>query len=427
MSSEHLTAAALEGYATRTLVPGELLLADRHLQICIECRERANDLKPMQEATTILSQVYGGESDLDIHLSYGELEALVDGRIDDVSREIVEVHTADCLSCREQLDDLKELRRSLEMPIRVEATTAAAGPGLWRRIANALTVRTALAAAALIAIIGFGLWVLSGPGDPVPVETASVDENIPPVSTDLSGDPNSNSLDTGSINEEPEPKTKSVVSLADGRNRLELDENGNLSGIDNERFNVLLKEVLRRQDIRVAPAARQLRSAAGALMGGESPGLPFALKSPVGRVIATDRPQFSWSPVAEAESYVVSVYEEGFTKVAESPELNGQSWTPAVRLKRGAVYNWQVTAKKAGIEIKSPVRPAPDAKFKVVDAASANDVEAARRTGSHLLLGTVYANAGMIAEAEREYQLLLKQNPSSQLVKKLLRQLQTQK
>ena len=118
----------------------------------------------------------------------------------------------------------------------------------------------------------------------------------------------------------------------------------------------------------------------------------------------------------------MGVYDDKFDEVASSPELHSPKWTPNALLKRGAVYQWQVTAIRNGEEIKSPVRPAPEAKFKIADQASVNAIEKARRSNSHLLLGITYANAGLIDEAEREFQALLKNNPNSDVARKLLRE-----
>jgi hypothetical protein len=41
--------------------------------------------------------------------------------------------------------------------------------------------------------------------------------------------------------------------------------------------------------------------------------------------------------------------------------------------------------------------------------------------GSHLTLGGLYAQAGLLDDAERELQLLLRANPQSALAQKLLR------
>lgn len=431
MSSEHLTKDTLEGYLTRTLKPGDLLLADRHLQLCGECLGKAAEQKQMQEAAAILNQAQEWEADLDLHLSYEQLEALADGTMDEVSREIVEVHTAACSSCLDQINDLRELREAIERPTQGQFVTVPAAAGFWERIAASITIRAAFTAAALIAVLGIGLWAISRLTAPGPLQTVLVEEAAPadPASQLPAEirDQNLGSGEVAGVNEPADRGTGPVVSLVDGGSHLEMDQYGNIIGIDAGRFEGRLKAVLTRQDVQVSPAARELRSASGVLMGGDSPGNPFALTAPVGKVIASDQPQFAWRSLEGAESYVVTVYDERFAKIAESPALNQNSWRPPVRLKRGAVYSWQVSANKAGQEIKSPVRPAPDAKFKIIDAAAASDIEAARRTGSHLLLGTVYANAGMAAEAEREFQMLLTQNPRSELAKKLLRKVQSSK
>jgi hypothetical protein len=146
------------------------------------------------------------------------------------------------------------------------------------------------------------------------------------------------------------------------------------------------------------------------------------LSNPIGNIIQSDRPTFRWRTLKDAESYVVEVYDANFNKVASSQPTQKTEWTSNAPLKRGAIYQWQVTAIKDGQEIKSPVRPAPEAKFKVLDAARADEIEQAKRKykNSHLLLGILYANAGLLQEAENEFQVLLKQNPKSEAARKLL-------
>jgi hypothetical protein len=156
-------------------------------------------------------------------------------------------------------------------------------------------------------------------------------------------------------------------------------------------------------------------------MGDDQPGVAFSLTGPVGKVVGSTRPQFSWKPLKDADSYVVKIFDAKFKSIAESPPLRSTNWVPPVQLAHGSAYRWQVTAIKDGEEVVSPVRPAPDARFKVIDAAAANEIAAAKRIKSHLVLGITYANAGLIDEAEREFQALAKQNPRSEVVKGLLR------
>ena len=159
-------------------------------------------------------------------------------------------------------------------------------------------------------------------------------------------------------------------------------------------------------------------------MGGDSAGT-FRLTSPIGKVVDTDTPTFKWQSVPGAASYVVEVFDRDFHKVASSGELKNTSWKH--RLNRGKIYSWQVTATKDGEVLKAPQRPQPDARFRVLDRKTADELSTLRRSNprSHLLLGVAYANAGLVEDAIREFEMLSRQNPGSDLPKTLLRQLKS--
>jgi hypothetical protein len=72
--------------------------------------------------------------------------------------------------------------------------------------------------------------------------------------------------------------------------------------------------------------------------------------------------------------------------------------------------------------VTSPEQPAPEAKFVVLDAAKAEELSRVRQVykGSHLTLGTLYARAGLLDEAERELESALHKNPRSKVAHKLL-------
>ena len=147
---------------------------------------------------------------------------------------------------------------------------------------------------------------------------------------------------------------------------------------------------------------------------------------PVGNVLLTARPTFRWSPMEGATGYVVEVYDGKFNLVATSPQLTGHSWAAPQSLARGNVYAWQVKAFKDGQEVTSPRPPAPQAKFRILDRAKANELAKARRAypSSHLTLGLLYAEAGLLKEAEQELRLLRRANPDSELARRLLGQIQ---
>jgi len=150
----------------------------------------------------------------------------------------------------------------------------------------------------------------------------------------------------------------------------------------------------------------------------------FSVMDPVGVVLMTNQPAFRWSAMEGATGYVVEVYDEQFKRVASSPQLTSLSWTTT--LPNGKVYSWQVKATKNGQEMTSPRPPAPQAKFRVLDQAKVNELARARRAygSSHLTLGLLYAEAGLLKEAETEFRALRRANPNSELARSLLRQVQ---
>lgn len=65
--------------------------------------------------------------------------------------------------------------------------------------------------------------------------------------------------------------------------------------------------------------------------------------------------------------------------------------------------------------------PMPEAKFKVLEEAKVRELNRLKRRGSHLALGVYYACEGMAAEAEKEFQILIDNNPQSPIAQRLLR------
>jgi hypothetical protein len=88
-----------------------------------------------------------------------------------------------------------------------------------------------------------------------------------------------------------------------------------------------------------------------------------------------------------------------------------------------------VTASKDGQEITSPVTPAPRAQFKIVDEETAREINQHRgaHPDSHLALGILYARAGLLDDAEREFQLLLNANPHSDIARTFLNRVRSWK
>jgi anti-sigma factor RsiW len=124
--------------------------------------------------------------------------------------------------------------------------------------------------------------------------------------------------------------------------------------------------------------------------------------SPAGVVVDTARPRFEWTPSPGAR-YIVSVA-AGDREVANSGKLAQASWTPPHPLARGTTYTWQVEVRSGASATILPAPPRPPALFRIVDEATANELaDAARRfPDDHLLLGVLYARAGVQSRAAEE-------------------------
>ena len=104
---------------------------------------------------------------------------------------------------------------------------------------------------------------------------------------------------------------------------------------------------------------------------------------------------------------------------------NQTTWTPLTPLKRGEIYSWGVEATVDGKKIYAPGITETEMKFKVLSESSVRELEQLKKARSHLALGVFYANEGMVAEAEREFQILVRDNPRVPVLKKLLMQIQS--
>ena len=217
-----------------------------------------------------------------------------------------------------------------------------------------------------------------------------------------------------------------LVQLNDGGSSLTLDAERRLTGARGwpPEYQQLAKDALSNQRVERSPLLAGLSRPGSSLMGGDDEGRRFAIIEPAGKVLLTDRPTFRWSKLSGATGYVVEVYDARFKLAASSPALTGVSWT-SPPLARGQVYSWQVKATRDGQEFIAPRPNAPQAKFRILDQATADEIASARRdyASSHLLLGLLYARNGLLAEAEQEFRELQKANPdspNSEVARKLL-------
>ena len=415
--TEHLSPAQIENYHGRKLAPEELLSVDDHLAGCAECRRSVGSA--LNHDAVALYTDLASETAVGQHPTFEQSAAYVDGLLTGEERQMIEDHLASCAQCAPLVADLRAFRNQiapeLDREYRPGGVSGAKAEGVgapasWpHRRAAALPPPFskvpwwgyAAPALLLLAVAGWMAW-------------RATPKQVPPRIATTSPTPGPS----------PTPETAPVLArLNDAGGQVALDAQGRLAGVDQwpSAYQQLAQDALSNQRVERSPLLAGLSRPGSSLMGGDDEGRRFAVIEPAGKVVLTDRPTFRWSKLDGATGYVVEVYDAQFNPAASSPRLTATRWT-APPLARGQVYSWQVKAIRDGQEFIAPGPPAPQAKFRILDQAAATEIARVRRDygSSHLLLGLLYARAGLLAEAEQELRMLQQANPDSEVARKLL-------
>lgn len=471
----HLTIETIKRYRLRRLLPAELLAVHTHAATCDECRTGLGAASDLESALAKACAEFVADDfdDEPEHLPYEQLVAYVDGTADEVEREISENHLA---VCRECAGDVADLRRYQTIASGAEDVLLVADPprknvkSLKQRLFSFIPIASfgvpmAVAATIVVAVL-LAVWLTGRTGnqsDPGKVAQGQPAEGVstpakqststgivdgasnpmPPPPTSRPNLQQSTNSATERVNSSAQSQQKSLangstsaaslvpqVALNDGGKWVEVDNHGNLHGLDN--LSPAAQRIVRRslaaQRAETPTALANLdRGASGILMGepanGAGSSVPFALIEPVGKVVRDDSPVLRWRTLAGATCYKTAVVDLDFRIVAESPCLTATQWTPPVALPRGKTFYWQVTAALAGgSEVTSPSAPAPQATFRVLEENAVADLVLMEQAApsSHLARGVLYARAGLLEEAEAEFQKLVNLNPRSPVARKLL-------
>jgi len=399
--TEHPTKQELEDYRRRVLAPAAFLSVHRHVADCSQCAAKCNqphDLaRDVDDLHTALLDTTG---DTPYHLSAQEAVAYARGKLGEIDLEIAESHLGSCATC------LSEVQR--HTPARTFHLSSFVNRWQVLRVAAVLCFA--------VILILLAVWLIrTRPTQNKEQVWTPTNESSPqssPVTTEQ-----------GSNTPEVEANQLALV-LTDGNQKIIVDKQGKLAGLDQlpSSTQQKIRAALQTGKLERPPALTQLASRSSILLGEPGNGLPFRLLDPLGLVVRSEQPTLRWHALDGAQSYQVIVTDTDLNEVAASPALDATEWRIAKPLKAGRIYSWQVTAMKDGAKITSPVLPAPQAKFKVLDRSTAELLLKAERAypDSHLTLGVLYAEAGLLDEAEQQLRLFISTNPRNDVAQKLL-------
>ena len=421
--SPHLSEQDLTRYHDRQLSPGEILALDDHLQNCRSCQTEIRVLKETQEAPQRRIAGLQTENFLETaHLLYQEMADYVDNRSSEIDCEIFDSHLEFCRSCRVEIQDLAALKTRLDRLPRAKyasvqaPATARRWAGWWQLPA----IRIPALAALLLVVLTAGILFMRSRRQPEVAQSQPAPRDTP---VDVIRTTPPFSLPSPAV----ESSANVVVDLIDDGHHVKLDSDDKLAGFESAstQRQSEIASVLKNGQVRTPSFLADLRGRSGKLMGAGS--APYGLLNPVATAVESRTPAFHWRAVEGAQSYELTIYDSDAKKVVASGQLTETSWTASTPLERGRTYSWQVRANKNGEEVLMPPPAAAEARFRVIDQSSLQEIQLARKSqpNSHLMLGIVYAEAGLLNESEHEFQRLLVANPESPVAHSLLREVKS--
>ena len=347
-------------------------------------------------------------------VAYEQIEAYVDGTLDDVDREIFDTRLVDDPGLRAMVEDLRALRPALApataSPARVVTFEPRADAGAARQTPGRPTASrrwllpAGLAAAAAVALLLWRPWTTA----PVP-PPSQAQQQPPPQQPAQPGlpppaDPASPAL---------------TVALQDGGRTVGLTSDGTLAGFTGfgNDLQSRLTETLRQGRLPASSRAAQTVARAGELMSSDVRATPFVPVGPRATAVSSATPAFRWTALAGATTYRVRVVDDRLTTVAVSDPITTLTWRPEAPLPSRRVLTWQVEATTPDGARTTPEPPLAEARFTVLTPSERARVSEALATagGSDLASAVVYAEAGLYDDADAALTRVQRANPESSM------------
>jgi hypothetical protein len=221
-------------------------------------------------------------------------------------------------------------------------------------------------------------------------------------------------------------QNRRAIALRDGGEEIVVRQDGGIPALGHlpPELTRAISKTVSSGKVELSPELSMIRSSDSTLAGANSSGQTLAVISPVGTLVEAV-PTFRWRPDPSANGYRVNLVAKNNGQLLSSPMLGGRTttWRPNEGLRPGQEYEWEVEALHDGEMIaKAPAPPAAEARFAVLPNENRMAIDKLRTQfgHSHLVMGIVYALAGLLDQARDELELLAQENPTSDLPKKLI-------
>lgn len=368
---EHLDQHQLKGFRDRTLAAGEQVAVDSHLGSCQHCR---NALAALAEGTASKSMISGIDQARFRHLSYEQMDDWVEDRLEPADRELVMAHIGLCPACARQLIAYQEYAPVMGAPVRTSVYPVTekvrAKQPFWSFLKQP---QYALAAAALVAF-----FIIA------PLTRHSAPEQ------------------TGAI---LAPTSTTVESTLPPRNSPLIDQALNATELDQlpDSLRAGAKEVL--SDTVTRPES----------LKGLQTSTDSTLEYPVSEVVEETQPILRWKAFGDSTYDVSLSYSRGL--ISRRGGLKDTRWSPPSVLDRDRIYTWEV--ESAGVKHRGS--------FRVLGENQRRELEKVRAEhgSSHLVMGAVSEELGLLTKAQQEFEAMAKDKTQSQQASKLLDRLGT--
>lgn len=377
--SDHPNPERLRSFTYGHLTPAEILSLDDHLASCESCRAIAAAMAPLRGDQISFSLT---SPQADFHIPYDRIPAT------SLTAEETS-HLEECPECRSLRGELAALQHQIDRREDI--------PKWFGRTRHTSRAMLALAAS-LVVVVATLVTVSINQQDSAPSQIRR-GPGVPGVAS-------------------APPRGE---ELRDGNRVIAVDRSGNVAGLQTatppvaEAIRQLMSGSLPRN------VTAELQGRRAVLLGTDVEEKSVKLISPVGTVVREQRPVFRWA-IAAMNEVQIDLYDRNFERVMTSGPVKGSDWTCSTSLKRGEMYRWQIRYRDGENEIVVPSTTSADARFMILSKSALADLTREERVhaDSHLVLGALYANAGLLDDAERELTAFAAANPASMLPRRLL-------